>query len=73
MVEPLDPTEHDQVMTALGGLDLVDRTALHLIYWHDLTQAEVALRLDLPTVTIRSAVARGMRQLSGRLSHTVLS
>jgi len=57
-----------EILHALCDLERVDRTALRLIYWRGLTQAQVAHELALPQGVIGQCVARGMRELAGRLS-----
>lgn len=57
-----------ELIHALCELDRVDRAALRLIYWQGRTQAQVAEELHLPIGAVRAGVARGMRQLAGRLA-----
>lgn len=57
------------VMQALDALDGVSRSALRLIYFGGLTQAEAARRLAIPEPAMRTSVARGMRELAEQLAH----
>ena len=54
-----------EVWQSLAVLDRVDCAALRLIYWHGMTQAQVARELSLPESVVRRCVARGMRELAG--------
>lgn len=57
-----------EVVGALSHLDDFDRHALRLIYFGELTQAQVAHELAVPLETVREHVARGMIQLAAYLS-----
>ena len=57
-----------EVLRALRELDPIGRIALHLIYCHDRSQAQVADELRIPHPVVGSAVARGMRVIAARLA-----
>jgi RNA polymerase sigma factor (sigma-70 family) len=56
-----------EVLLALSQLDDLDRRVLRLIYFGELTQAQVAKELAMPIETVREHVARGMIQLAADL------
>ena len=57
-----------QILDALSDLDLSDRRALVLLYWHGLTQAQVAAELRLPEPRVRQCIARGMQLVASLTS-----
>jgi RNA polymerase sigma-70 factor (ECF subfamily) len=52
-----------EVGRALEALPTPQRQAIELAYFEDLTQREIADRLDVPIGTIKARMARGMRRL----------
>jgi DNA-directed RNA polymerase specialized sigma24 family protein len=52
-----------EVERALEALPAPQRRAIELAYFEDLTQREIADRLDVPIGTIKARMARGMRRL----------
>jgi RNA polymerase sigma factor (sigma-70 family) len=58
---------HD-VRLALRALPGAQREAIALAYFGDLTQREIAERLDVPVGTIKARTARGLRRLGELLA-----
>jgi RNA polymerase sigma-70 factor (ECF subfamily) len=61
---------HEQrraVRTALGSLPADQAAVLDLAYFGDLTQAEIATRLDLPLGTVKSRIRLGLNRLAAEL------
>ncbi|MCW2907977.1 MAG: polymerase, sigma-24 subunit, subfamily [Actinomycetia bacterium] len=52
------------LQVALGRLPDLQREAIEMAYYADLTQREIAERLDVPLGTIKARTARGLRRLS---------
>ena len=57
-----------EVRAALDGLPEHERQVLELAYYGDLTQREIATRLDVPLGTVKARAARGTRRLATLLS-----
>jgi RNA polymerase sigma-70 factor (ECF subfamily) len=55
-----------EVRATLDRLPAHERRVLELAYWEELTQAEIAARLEVPIGTVKARAARGTRRL-GRL------
>jgi RNA polymerase sigma-70 factor (ECF subfamily) len=53
-----------EVRAALDGLPEHERHVLELAYYADLTQREIAARLDVPLGTVKARAARGTRRLA---------
>lgn len=53
------------VRAALDRLPAHEREVLDLAYYADLTQREIADRLDVPLGTVKARAARGTRRLAG--------
>lgn len=53
------------VRAALDRLPEHERTVLELAYFAELTQREIADRLDVPLGTVKARAARGTRRLAG--------
>ena len=58
----------DQIKRALAVLPGPQREAIEMAYYEDLTQREIAERLDVPLGTIKARTARGLHRLSTMLS-----
>jgi len=56
------------VWDALGHLNVDERAVVYLIYWEDLTEVEVAKRIEASERTVRRRLVRARRKL-GRLLH----
>lgn len=52
-----------QVQHDMDALTRTERGVLKLTYFAQLTQVEIALRLELPLATVRTDAASGMRRL----------
>ena len=53
-----------EVRAALDALPEHERRVLELAYYGDLTQREIAARLDVPLGTVKARAARGTRRLA---------
>lgn len=60
--------DRDQVRRALRHLPEVQREAIALAYYGDLTQREIAERLDVPLGTVKARTARALHTLSSVLT-----
>ena len=56
-----------EVRATLDRLPAHERRVLELAYWEDLTQAEIAARLEVPIGTVKARAWRGTRRLGGLL------
>jgi RNA polymerase sigma factor (sigma-70 family) len=61
--------EVTEVRNALAELSEPERELLRLQHYDQLTQAEVAVALDIPVGTVKSRTFRAHRRLAERLSH----
>lgn len=75
---PMDPElEADRteirrvVQEALAGMPDLERRALELAYFEDLTQSEIALRLGWPIGTVKTRTRRGLFRLRAVLAELV--
>lgn len=59
--------EAAEVRAALGRLGEHERVVLELAYYAELTQREIAERLDIPLGTVKARSARGTRRLGDLL------
>lgn len=57
-----------EVRAAVDGLPEHERAVLELAYYGDLTQREIAARLDIPIGTVKARAARGTKRLAVLLS-----
>jgi RNA polymerase sigma-70 factor (ECF subfamily) len=53
-----------EVRTALTQLSADQQEAIELSYFGDLTQQQIAAKLDVPIGTVKARMARGMRRLA---------
>ncbi len=58
------------VREAVAGLGEPCRSTIALYFWEDLTQSEVAKRLEVPEGTVAARVSRCLRRLRGRLQES---
>ncbi|MFC4586034.1 RNA polymerase sigma factor [Sphaerisporangium corydalis] len=59
-----DLADRDQLRRALAELPAPQRQAIELAYYGDLTQREIAERLQVPLGTIKARTTRGLHRLS---------
>jgi RNA polymerase sigma factor (sigma-70 family) len=65
--DPADRIDDDALRTALLTLRAVDREALALVAWADLTPADAAVALGIRAATFRMRLARARRRLRAAL------
>jgi RNA polymerase sigma-70 factor, ECF subfamily len=63
-----DHVERDQLRRALTNLPAEQRAALELAYFGQLSQAQIAERLDIPLGTVKSRVAMALRKLQATMT-----
>jgi RNA polymerase sigma factor (sigma-70 family) len=62
-----DLADRDRLSRALAELPAPQRQAIELAYYGDLTQREIAERLQVPLGTIKARTTRGLHRLSALL------
>jgi RNA polymerase sigma-70 factor (ECF subfamily) len=62
--EAADPADRFWLETSLARLSEGERTALELAYFEDLTQSQVAQRLDVPLGTVKARIRRALGRLA---------
>ncbi|WP_433513540.1 sigma-70 family RNA polymerase sigma factor [Nonomuraea sp. CA-143628] len=62
-----DLANRDLIGRALAELPEAQREAIRLAYWEDLSQREIAERLDVPLGTVKARTARGLHRLHALL------
>src|SRR5690606_27407402 len=55
--------ERQWMVESLNQLSLDYRTVLYLRFYQDLQYSEIALALDIPINTVKTRIARGLKQL----------
>jgi RNA polymerase sigma factor (sigma-70 family) len=61
--EVVHRTDHSQVLLALSRVDKLFQAAVALFYLEDWSYKEIAAILEIPIGTVKSRIARGVRQL----------
>ncbi len=61
-----------EVQVGLASLPEEQRAVIVLSYFEDLTQAEIATRLDIPLGTVKARMARGLARLAQRIEEKEL-
>jgi RNA polymerase sigma factor (sigma-70 family) len=62
-----------RILDALALLELDERLAIELTYWHELSASEVAQVLEIPVGTVKSRIRRARAELRRALEHRGLS
>lgn len=65
-----EPALDPLLMRALGALTPIDRDALLLLAWGELSYEEIATALVVPIGTVRSRIARARRHLADTLARS---
>ena len=65
--EVVHPTDHSQVLLALSRVDELFQAAVALFYLEDWSYKDIAAILEIPIGTVKSRIARGVRQLRDML------
>ena len=60
----VDPADRFWLETSLARLSEGERTAVELAYFEDLTQSQVAQRLDVPLGTVKARIRRALGRLA---------
>jgi RNA polymerase sigma-70 factor, ECF subfamily len=60
-----------EVERALAEIPAQERQVIHLAYYEELTQTEIAARLDWPLGTVKTRTRRGLRHLRQTLSRAL--
>jgi RNA polymerase sigma factor (sigma-70 family) len=67
-VDPADRLDDEELRAALLTLRRIDREALTLVAWFDLTPAEAAVALGVGPATFRMRLARARRRMRAELA-----
>lgn len=67
-VDVVNPAARERLKAALSQLPTQEREPLELAYFHHFTQAQIGEMLGMPVATIKSRLAKAMRNLRSALT-----